>query len=260
MPELPEIETLRRTMAEQALNRGIAAVELRDPERLRGARPDDLTAALEGFHFDGARRHGKVLVFDVSCGWKLAVHVGMNGTLVVYDDPGEEPAHTRLDLRFADGGHLAYADMRRLGWVELTDDVGVYLRSQDIGPDALAIDAPTFAKRLAGKRGAIKSALMNQALVAGVGNVYADEILFQAGIAPDRGVQGLSDGDVARLHARMRAVLADASARGEFDGDLPHDWLLHHRHPDEHCPVCGTPVQHVTVGGGTTYACPRCQA
>jgi formamidopyrimidine-DNA glycosylase len=260
MPELPEIEALRRDMAEHALNRRIAAVDLRDPDRLRGARPDDLTAALEGWHFDAVGRHGKILVFGVSCGWKLAVHFGMNGTLVAYGAGDAEPAHTRLDLRFDDGGHLAYADLRRLGWVELTDDIAVYLRSQDIGPDALAVDAETFAKGLAGKRGAIKTALMDQALVAGVGNVYADEILFHAGIAPARRANELTADAIARVHARMRSVLAEAAARGGFGGDLPATWLLPHRGDGGCCPACGTALQRTTLGGRTTYACPACQA
>jgi len=260
MPELPEIETLRRTLAEHALNRPIAAVDLRDPERLRGARPDDLTAALTGFHFDDVSRHGEFLFLGVSCGWKLAIHAGMDGTLVAHAGADDEPAHTRLALRFDDGGHLAYADPRRLGWVELTDDIGVYLRSQDVGPDALAVDANTFAARVAAKHGAIKTALTDQRRVAGVGNRHADEILFQAGIAPDRDTKDLTADALARLHRRMAEVLADAATRGRVGGALPATWLLHHRAADAPCPVCGAAIRHIAVDGRSSYACPGCQS
>jgi len=259
MPELPEIENLRHQQAAQALKREIAAVDLRDPDRLRGARPADLTAALTGFSFESATRHGKILFLGVSCGWKLALHFGMDGTIAVYGASKAEPEHARLVLDFADGGHWAFTDTRRLGWVELTDDMDAYLRSQDIGPDALTIDAATFDARISGKRGAVKSALMDQATLAGIGNVYADEILFHAGIIPDRPAQDLDTPALNRLHGEMQAVLREAVEHGGFNGELPTTWLYHQRGDTGHCPVCGHTLNQRSVAGRTSYLCPACQ-
>lgn len=259
MPELPDVEVFARDFAANALNRRIETVDLRDPERLRGARPDDLTAALTGFHFDSVTRHGKILFLGVSSGWKLAIHFGMNGHIALYGDAHAEPEHTRLVLDFADGGRWAFANMRRLGWVELTDDIAAYLRNHEVGPDALTLDAGSFAKRVGGKRGAIKSALMDQATVAGIGNVYADEILFHAGIIPDRPAHDLDDPALNRLHGEMQAILREAADRGGFHGELPAGWLYHQRGDAGHCPVCGHTLNTRQVGGRTSYLCPACQ-
>jgi len=259
MPELPEIESQCRQQTRHALNRRIASVDLRDPDRLRSARPADLTAALTGFHFDSVTRHGKILFLSVSCGWQLAIHFGMNGHIDLYSDPSAEPEHARLVLDFADGGHWAFADTRRLGWVELTDDIAAYLHSHEIGPDALTMDAGTFATRIGAKRGAVKSALMDQATIAGIGNVYADEVLFHAGIIPDRPAHELDDVALNRLHGNIQAVLREAADLGGFYGELPGDWLYHRRGDAGHCPVCGHTLNTRQVSGRTTYLCPGCQ-
>jgi len=260
MPELPDIEVTRRRFAAGGLDREIAAVELRDPERLRGARPDDLEAALTGYRFTAAERHGKVLALSVSCGWKLVVHFGMTGKLVLHADDGDEPPHTHVACRFADGGRLAYADQRRLGWLELTDDVPRYLKTQDIGPDALGFTRAGFDALTAGKGGAVKSALMDQNRIAGIGNVYADEILFRAGVRPDRTAKELDDGERARLFDALHAVLTEAVALDADPARMAEgDWLLPHR-GEGTCPRCASGLASIKIGGRTSWLCPRCQA
>lgn len=259
MPELPDVEVFGRDLGAHGLGRPIAEVDLRDPGRLRGAAPADLEAALAGYAFEGVRRHGKVLFAKVNCGWWLVMHFGMTGFPAFYDAPAGEPGHARLVLRFADGGHLAFADQRKLGWLELSDDVSAYLRSQGIGPDALEMHDNAFRALAAEGRGAVKPLLMNQEKIAGIGNVYADEILFQAGIAPERRADTLDAGQVADLCATMHAVLTRAIELRADPARMPADWLTPHRSGGEACPRCGTSLESRKVGGRTAWVCPRCQ-
>ena len=260
MPELPEIEANAEELRQHALGRRIARIALHDPERLRGSNPADLEAALVGYAIDAVERHGKVLFLKLSCGWKLVVHFGMTGHLTPLADGGEEPAHCRLHLLFQDGGGLALTDLRRLGWVELTDDPAHYLRSQDIGPDVLGLDAETFARRLGGKRGQLKTALIDQSVVAGLGNVWADEVLFQTGLRPDAKAHVLKPEVLRTLHATIRRVLPAAVAHGSDPERLPESFLTPQRRRDNPtCPACGDALETPKIAGRTAYLCPTCQ-
>jgi formamidopyrimidine-DNA glycosylase len=260
MPELPDIAANAAELGDRALGRAIAEVALHDPERLRGSNPADLGAALTGYAFEAVHRHGKVLVLKVSCGWQLVVHFGMTGHLTLLPDGHDEPAHCRLHLLFADGGGLAFTDLRRLGWVELTDDVDHYLRSQDIGPDVLALDAETFARRVGGKRGQLKTALIDQSVVAGLGNVWADEVLFQAGLRPDAKAHAQKPEVLRTLHATIREVLPAAAEYGAAPDSLPAGYLTPQRGRDAPtCPKCGGTLETPKVAGRTAYLCPACQ-
>ncbi|MGM0583934.1 MAG: Fpg/Nei family DNA glycosylase [Pseudomonadota bacterium] len=259
MPELPDVEVYRRILENKGLGRRIARVDLREPNRLKGAERQDLEAALKGRELTAARRHGKVLFARAGASPWLVMHFGMTGALVAYHDASEEPGHVRLTLDFEDGGHLAFDNPRKFGWLELADEPDAYLAAERIGPDALEIGAEAFAERIGGSRGMIKSALMDQAKIAGLGNVCSDEILFQAGIAPETRAAALPPARLAELRETMRRVLREA-ARAEADpARMPGDWLTPHRGEDADCPRCGTRLQSRKVGGRTAWLCPRCQ-
>ncbi|MBK1698165.1 Fpg/Nei family DNA glycosylase [Rhodovibrio salinarum] len=261
MPELPDVEANAIELRAHALDREIARVALHDPQRLRGSNPADLEAALTGYAFEAVARHGKMLFVKVSCGWHLVVHFGMTGHLTRLDDGAREPAHCRLHLLFRDGGGLAFTDQRRLGWVELTDDPAHYLRSQDLGPDVLALEAETFARRIGGKRGQLKTALMDQSVVAGLGNVWADEVLFQTGLRPDVKAHEQKPEVLRTLHATIRKVLPVAAEHGADLARLPASFLTPQRgqeHPT--CPNCGHALETPKIAGRTAYLCPVCQA
>jgi formamidopyrimidine-DNA glycosylase len=261
MPELPEIEAEARDLRARVPKRRIAAVDLPDPTVLRGSGRADLEAALVGWQVLAVRRHGKVLFLALDCGWKLAVHYGMTGRLALLARGDQAPARTRAQLSFADGGALAFDDQRRLGWVELTDDIPHYLRSQDIGPDALALAAEDLAARLAAKRGQLKTVLTDQAVVAGLGNVWADEVLFQAGLRPDRRSDRLTGAEVAALHRKLQRVLETAVQAGADGSALPAGWLTPQRGDrDARCPTCGGALETTKLGGRTARLCPDCQA
>lgn len=230
-----------------------------DPTILRNTTPAWLGRALRGHRFEDPDRHGKWLICWTN-GPALLLHFGMTGDLVWSGDEPERHPHDRLFLTFAEGGELRYRNMRKLGGVWLAHDkeeAGRVLGP--LGPDALEISRLTFLKLLDHRRGGVKAALMDQRFVAGVGNILADETLWQARIHPRRPIDSLGDRERTRLHAAMRRILTQAVEGYDY---LPRrrSWLSHVRgHPDASCPRCGAPLSRIVTAGRTTYFCPRCQ-
>ncbi len=263
MPELPDVEIFRRVLERHGLDRIVTAVEVSDPRIVADVGPAALARALAGDRLVATRRHGKNLFAARGRGGHLWMHFGMTGSLEPFRE--EPPAHARVLFRFAQGPHLAFVDQRRLGRVGLVEDIGAWLQAQGIGPDALdpSLTAGWFAAALGDGRRSVKAALMDQGLVAGIGNVYADEILFQAGLRPDVPVSALDGSWRERLFGVMREVLRTAVDRGaaaeRYVERLPDDYLTKRREKGAHCPRCGTPLETLRIGGRTSYFCPRCQ-
>jgi formamidopyrimidine-DNA glycosylase len=265
VPELPEIERYRQLAERTALHRTITSVDTPDGWYLkRGAESERLEDALVGMQFSAARRRGKLLMLDVGVGEGpvesvLGLRFGMTGRLVVdgaagveellYSSPSTDPRYDRFAVSFHDGGVLTMRDPRRLGGVELDPNLA------RLGPDALTITALELAQALRGARVALKARLMDQSRVAGIGNLIADEILWRARLAPQRLAGDLSPRAVRRLHQQLVAGLADLIERGgSHTGDLQP-----HRRPGGHCPNDGALLAHATVGGRTTWWCPKHQ-
>ncbi len=259
MPELPEVEGFTRYFAKHGLMKTIARIDIRD-ERILGTRADKLRRALKGQAFTQVRRHGKHLFADAGKVW-LHLHFGMSGDLSAYRDPDDAPRFARVVFDFANGWHLAFEDMRLFGVVELTPSPEAYIEEHRLGPDPLdpAFSLGKFREIAGGRRGAIKSLLMSQELIAGIGNLYADEALFQAGIHPRRNVNDLTAAEVRTLFTKLRAILREAVARRTTDRDLPPQWLYHHREAGIRCPICGGEIEKGVVFGRTTYFCSRHQ-
>ncbi|MFW6168973.1 MAG: zinc finger domain-containing protein, partial [Planctomycetota bacterium] len=187
--------------------------------------------------------------------------LGMTGYLDYDQQESAPPAHTRVSFHFISGNRLAYVCQRKLGMVTLADDQQAFIEQHELGPDAMdeTLTPRAFCERVAGRRGAIKSILMNQEIVAGLGNVYADEVLFQAGIAPARRVDEFDDKTLRKLYQTMRRVLNTAVRNNAEVSRLPRTYLLRQRAPDGHCPRCGRPLKNLKVGGRGTYLCDHCQ-
>ena len=273
MPELPEVEAYR-ALGERVVGRRVAEVVAPDAWYLkRGLTAAALTAAIEGRRLTAVRRTGKLLMYDTDDdGPVLGLRFGMSGRLVVdgaagvdsllySSDQAVPPAQgaaralarydrfDRFGLRFDNGGQLAIRDPRRLGGVEL-DPVEARL-----GPDALAIGPAALARALARSRAPLKARLLDQSRVAGVGNLAADEALWRAGLDPTRPSASLTPAELRRLHRHLRATMADLIARGgSHRGEL-----MAERRPGGVCPRDGTPLLRRTVGGRTTWSCPRHQ-
>lgn len=259
MPELPEVETYRRFFAEYAAGRRVRRTVVTDPAILRNGSPRSLDRALRGRRFDQPRRHGKWLLCPAD-GPVLLVHFGMTGDLIWSEQEPERHRHDRLILVF-DEGELRYRNMRKLGgvWLALDED-GIESITGPLGPDALDVGRAALLERLAGRRGGAKAVLMNQRVVSGVGNLLADEVLWQARIHPRTRVEDLDGRERDRLYRTLRRVVTTAVNEFDYMQSRP-GWLNHVRgEPDARCPRCRTPLVRATVAGRTTYWCPVCQA
>ncbi len=258
MPELADVEHFRRFFARHAAGKRVAAVWA-DPTILRNAPPEGLEASLRRHRFEEPDRVGKWLICPTD-GPVLLLHFGMTGDLIWSEDELERHRHDRLILEFAEGGELRYRNMRKLGgvWLVHTRDEGAMLLGA-LGPDALSINREDFLVRLSGRRGGLKAALMDQTFVAGIGNILADEILWQARLHPKTLIDALSEQERRSLHTTTRRVLRRAVEGYDY---IPRrrTWLSHIRGmPDAACPRCRTPLERTVAAGRTTYFCPTCQ-
>jgi formamidopyrimidine-DNA glycosylase len=262
MPELPDVEVFRRYMESTSLHQRIQTVEVLDAALLDGVTPGDLREALEGAALEEAVRRGKHLMARISSGKWLCLHFGMTGFLKYYLKNENEPGHDRVRLSFENGHHLAYDCQRKLGRVGLAESPEHLASDEDLGPDALApeLTRDDFARMLQGKRGTLKSALMNQELLAGIGNVYSDEILFQLGLHPKAKLEDLDEAALGRVYETMRSVLAEAADHGADPPKLPDGMLTARRNIDDVCPRCGGGLDKVKVSGRNAVFCPACQA
>lgn len=263
MPELPDVEVFRQYLDATSLHQEIGEAEVRDRRLLEDVTADALEAALEGSSLEETRRHGKHLFVRPSGGRWLRLHFGMTGELEYRKaSSSRPPEHTALMLRFENGYRLAYVNMRRLGHIGLVEEPDAFIREKGLGPDALdpELGPDGFRELLQGRRGTIKGALMDQSLLAGVGNVYADEALFRARIHPASTVSELDAGALGRLHGALLGVLRSAiRARVEADR-FPDSFLLPDREDGAPCPHCGSPLEKIAVSGRPTYLCPEEQA
>ncbi|NYT02710.1 MAG: Fpg/Nei family DNA glycosylase [Methanosarcinales archaeon] len=259
MPELPEVETFRRYLESTSLHQPIQGVEVRNSLILDGLVAPDLEQALLCREFGKTMRHGKILFASLhECSW-LVLHFGMTGCLKYFSSRDEVPHHSRLIISFSSGFRLAFVDMRMFGRAGLTEDPQRYIGDKGLGPDALQVDKETFRSRVLGRRGMIKTLLLNQRLIAGLGNLYADEALFQAKIHPAALACSLSRERIDNLFSAIGMVLKMAVSTDADFARLPDDYLLSSRHPRGRCPLDRSPLEIIKIGGRTTYYCPAHQ-
>ena len=259
MPELPDVETFRRRLTHNGLHREIGRVEVRDPSLLHGVRRDRLRRVLRGSELTTTRRHGKHLFAKADKAW-LVEHFGMTGYLLPTADRDTLPEHTRFVLHFTDGRSLALVDHCRLGSVGLVDDPDRFVADEQLGPDALEVTEAELGELLAERRGGLKSALMDQRLLAGIGNIYSDEILFQSRLHPKQSAGDLDEAARRRLHRQVRRVLRTAIDRQADPRRLPRSWLLRHREDGAPCPRGNGRVRRLTPHGRGAFYCPACQS
>jgi formamidopyrimidine-DNA glycosylase len=256
VPELPDVEGFRRDLARALPGQRIHKVDVHDAGVLRNTTARTLARELTGHRFGEPRRHGKWLILPTD-GATLLVHSGMTGH-PYYTTGGAGWGPERLVITL-DRGTLRYADLRKLRGVWLAGDdeeiAGVMGKQ---GADALGIDLRSFAKTLDGRRGALKPTLMDQSVIAGLGNLLVDEICWRARLNPSRPMRSLDEDAVRALHIAMKRVLPTAVRHGCVPS-LPR-WLTRVRdEPDPSCPRCGTRLMRSRIGGRTSLWCPRCQ-
>ena len=270
MPELPEVETARSLIADEALHRRIVDVDDSDTFVCRPHSPGELRDVLAGRTLTAARRRGKTMWCettgkDGSQGPDLGIHLGMGGRIVVTSPDGQaaegggprrrdaQPRKAEWDrfaLKFADGGSLVLFDKRRLGRVWLSPDIDA------LGPDAAEVTPAEFRNLITKGSVAVKARLLDQSKIAGVGNLLADEILWKAKVSPAARTNSLQRSDADRLYRALKSALESAAAKGGVHtGDV-----IAARRPGGTCPRCGAEMRHGTVGGRSTWWCSREQA
>jgi formamidopyrimidine-DNA glycosylase len=265
MPELPDVEIFRRRLDKAAAGRRITDAKVKDARLLSGISARELERRLVGQRIRTTQRHGKHLIAELDDGSALILHFGMTGKIETSAESAEAPRYEVLHI--VGKGHWASVTSRRkLGHIWLTGDVAAFLEEHSQGPDALAkaISAKAFATVLGSRRAALKSALMDQALIAGIGNIYADEILFQARLHPLTLASELDRDQLENLYQTMARVLRQAIARNLMAegpaGAFPDDWLSGQRQRGGRCPRCRALLATLKTGGRTGYFCPRCQS
>ncbi len=272
MPELPEVETVRSTLAPVLRGRTLERVAILDGRLTRPEAPEEVAAELEGEHVADVRRRGKYLIVVLASGRHLLVHLRMTGSFQHPVAEGPDP-HRRAVVTLDDGSDVAYRDVRRFGtWLLLEPgELDVYL-DERIGGEPLerAFTTARLARALEGRRAPIKGALLDQRAVAGVGNIYADEALWHARVHPERPAGELEPEEVAALRRAIRHVLRlgierqgatlrdyrDANGRA---GSMQNEFRVYGR-GGEPCDRCGTPIAKTRVAGRGTWFCPACQA
>jgi formamidopyrimidine-DNA glycosylase len=272
VPELPEVETVRRRLAPAVEGRTWEDVEIVDARLTRPLAPDDVARELDGERVDRLDRRGKYLIVRFDSGRALLVHLRMTGSLLhLADEPGDDP-HRRALVRLDDGTALAYRDVRRFGtWLLLEpEEVEAYIDGK-VGLEPLepSFRSRDLAERLAGRRAPVKAAILDQRTVAGVGNIYADEALWRARLHPLRPAESLDAKEVQALHralrkslelgiARQGSTLRDYRLPDGGSGAMQHEFKVYGR-GGEPCERCGTPIDKIRVAGRGTWYCPQCQ-
>lgn len=260
MPELPDVAVFKSYLDATALHQTIEDVSIDEDDPLSNTSRGSFQALVSGRTFESTCRHGKFLFAKLSDGpeW-LAFHFGMTGRFRYFQDEDLEPDHARIVFHFEDGAHLAFDCPRKFGYVEPVDAPRDLVADRILGPDALDLDPQRFSDLVGEWRGSIKSALMNQSKMAGVGNTYADEILFQAGLHPKTRAKHLDRETLKGLYETLERVFQTAiDCRGDVE-QMPEDFLLPHREPGTECPRCGGTIQRGKVSGRSTYYCSQHQ-
>lgn len=287
MPELPEVETVRRGLYELIIGRTFKTVTVHDAPKIFPNAPSDVEAFLLGAEVTNVRRRAKVLLIDLSSGYTLVVHLKMTGQLVFVGKERFGAGHptdsligtlpdrsTRVSLTFTDNSTLYFNDQRKFGWLKLvpTAEVPQLPFMQKVGPEPLEADftATQFAERFTRRANtSIKAALLDQTVVAGVGNIYADESLWGAYIDPRRKVKDVSPQEFALLYTELRAVMNLAIEKGgstdknyvntEGKRGSYMDFARVFRREGLACPRCGATVEKIKHAGRGTHFCPVCQ-
>ena len=287
MPELPEVETVRRGLSQLIIGKGVSAVD-HDTEKGFPNAPADVKAFLIGASIIGVHRRAKVLMIELSTEYTLLIHLKMTGQLVYVDSttrfgaghPNDSLINTlpdrstRVSLHFTDGSTLFFNDQRKFGWVRLMPKVEIPTIDfmKKVGPEPLEADftPQQFRERFARRaRTNIKAAILDQSVVAGVGNIYADESLWGAKIHPQRLVSSITENEFTHLYTELREVMNLAIEKG---GSSNHtyvnaegkkgsymDFARVFRREGLACPRCGTIIEKLRVAGRGTHVCPHCQ-
>lgn len=270
MPELPEVEHVARQLQTELVGSRIVSAHVSWARSIRDMDVRKFEARVAGRDVTCVGRRGKHLLIYLSGGEVLVVHRRMSGNLYL-SPPSSEDAYTRVSFLLGDGRRLLYSDPRKFGRLALVSEQDLPAVFATLGPEPLAPEftPAVLSERLAGTKRAIKAALLDQAIVAGLGNIYADEALFRAGIHPLRPANTLSHDEMVKLHGGIRSALTMGLAHGGTtfgryrdaynEAGTNLDYLDVYQRTGQPCHRCGMPIQRIIVAQRGTHFCPQCQ-
>lgn len=253
------MEIFRSYLEGHVVGRTIQSITVLDDGILEKVASERLKEALEGRKIDRVARHGKQLFLQTEGGMTLTIHLGMTGDLDFHEIKEKESRFARLLIDFEDGTRLEYEDMRKFGVVGMTPSKEAFVALKNLAPDALSIGRKEFHSRVLKHRKAIKSVLLDQRIVAGIGNLYSDEILFQSRVHPALSSASMTEKELAKVYREMKRVLRQSIQIKTDFSRLPPSYLLRDRRIEARCPRGHKAMQTMTVGGRTAYFCAVCQ-
>jgi formamidopyrimidine-DNA glycosylase len=272
VPELPEVETIRRELEEAVLGKKITDIRINNPKVIKEPAKEGFLRGLKGATIKNIIRKGKLLIFELSSGRSLAIHLRMTGQLVLRQPLSTNPGNAkaaRVSFKLSDGKWLDFNDSRLLGELRLLDDWQALKFVKQLGPEPFELREEQFKAMLAGKKTKIKPLIMDQQFISGVGNLYAAEALFRARINPLRPASSLSEGEKELLFKEIKDTLKEAIKHRGSSVDQyvqltgrPGNYVKYHRVYDRQgkpCLVCKTPIKRIFLAGRGTYFCPKCQ-
>lgn len=257
MPELPEVAYQKIYVDSTSLHKKITGVEL-GAAKLFQSPKKDFEEALMNNEFVSTHQIGKYLMLEMKEKGYLVIHFGMTGKLD-YFNHDEVHKHAQLTTTFEDGAKLSFICPRKFGKLFLAESIEAFKKQQKLGPHASDLSEKEFLKLFENKKGSIKTALMDQSFIAGLGNIYVDELLYHSGIHPKTKTENLKKKDLEKMYKNMNEVL-DTVTKCKTEGtELPDSYLRPHRTDGEDCPNGKGKIEMIKVGGRSTYFCPDCQ-
>jgi len=273
MPELPEVETIKKDLEEKVKGKRVKRVKIKNEKCIKAPSPVEFVKRIENKIFREIQRRGKFLIVKLDSLDALIIHLKLTGQLIYFPKEGEELNYTRLIFIFDDHTQLNFADLRGFGniWLLPEGRLSTIPALADLGPEPLGDEftVEKFKKLLKGRKGKIKPLLMDQSFIAGIGNVYSQEALFLAGIHPERNPSKLVDEEIEKLYNNLRKILREAISYRGSSVDTYVDLEGRKGNYEQHlnvygregqsCPRCGAIIRRITISGRGTYFCPRCQ-
>ncbi len=257
MPELPEVETFKRYLDRTSLKLLIKSVIVSD-NRVLKVDESYLKESIKNKKFESSNRHGKYLFVYLKPKY-LVMHFGMTGDLNYYNKKEDHPKFSKVIFQFNNDFNLAYISTRMFGKLDVVDSIEKFIKSKRLGPDAFKMSLEEFKEKLVRRTAIAKNALLNQSFIAGVGNIYSDEILFKTKLHPKTKLNSIDERKVEELFFNIKEVLKFGI---EKQGDLstyPDSFLIPHRKKDEKCPSCNYEIERFKISGRHGFFCPNCQ-
>ena len=257
MPELPEVEINKQYFDLTSLNKEITDVLVRD-DRILELEAEEFKELIIGNKFKSTIRYGKYLFVELDSFYML-LHFGMSGDLKYFEKMDDEPKYSKIIFHFKNGYYLSYISIRLFGSVEIVKDVNDFIKKKKLGPDAFKMTKDEFLQATKRRNGMMKNLLLNQEFVAGVGNVYSDEILFRSSVSPKRKITDLNEKEIDMIFKQIKEVLKfGINKRGDWTS-YPEDSLIPHRKNNSNCPSCGEHLSIMEASGRRGFYCSKCQ-